>query len=80
MQHCKQNVFSGRIEFFVGSFGPFWLVLLMVVDGFGWFWLILAGLGGFGLFHVLVPTRPSVCSSFRSSFDIYTCNACNIQT
>ena len=55
--NCKQNVFSGRIEshwYFVGSFGSFWLVLLVVSGGFRWFWLVLAG---FGWFHVLVTTR-----------------------
>ena len=45
-QHREQNVFSGCIEsywYFVGSFGWFWLVLLVVLAGFGWFWLVLAG-------------------------------------
>ena len=41
---CSQNnVFSGHIESyccFVGSFGSFWLVFLVVVGGFGWFWLV----------------------------------------
>ena len=47
----------------MGSFGWFWLVLLVVLAGFGWFWLVLAGFGwfwlvlaGFGWFHVLVTT------------------------
>ena len=25
---------------FVGSFGWFWLVLLVVLGGFGWFWVV----------------------------------------
>ena len=40
MQHRKQNVFSS----FVGSFGSFWLVLLVVLGGFSCFWLVLAGI------------------------------------
>ena len=35
-QHRKQNVFSS----FVGSFGSFWLVLLVVLGGFSCFWLV----------------------------------------
>ena len=38
---------------FVGGFGWFWVVLLVVLGGFGWFWVVL---GGFGWFHVLVTT------------------------
>ena len=38
---------------FVGGFGWFWVVLLVVLGGFGWFWVVL---GGFGWFRVLVTT------------------------
>ena len=38
---------------FVGGFGWFWLVLLVILGGFGWFWVVL---GGFGWFRVLVTT------------------------
>ena len=38
-QHRKENVLSS----FVGSFGSFWLVLLVVLGGFSCFWLLLAG-------------------------------------
>ena len=36
---------------FVGGYGWFWLVLLVVLAGFGSFWVVLAG---FGWFRVLV--------------------------
>ena len=35
----NKTFFSG----FVGSFGSFWLVLLVVLGGFSCFWLVLAG-------------------------------------
>ena len=37
----------------MGSFGSFWLVLLVVLSGFDWFWLVL---GGFGWFYILATT------------------------
>ena len=39
---------------FVGGFGWFWLVLLVVLGGFGSFWVVL---GRFGWFRVLVTTN-----------------------
>ena len=39
---------------FVGGFGWFWVVLLVVLGRFGWFWVVL---GGFGWFRVLVTTN-----------------------
>mgnify|MGYP000247121305 CR=1 FL=1 len=42
-----------RFVGFVGGFGWFWLVLLVVLGGFGWFWVVL---GRFGWFRVLVTT------------------------
>ena len=38
---------------FLGGFGWFWVVLLVVLGGFGSFWVVL---GGFGWFRVLVTT------------------------
>ena len=39
---------------FVGGFGWFWVVLLVVLGRFGWFWLVL---GRFDWFRVLVTTK-----------------------
>ena len=49
---------------FVGGFGWFWVVLLVVLDGFGWFWVVL---GGFGWFRVLVTTLEENCLRFSSA-------------
>ena len=62
IKHYKQNKIQVVLNFFVGSFGSFWLVLLVIVGGFDWFWLVLAG---FGWFRVLVST-------------IYTCINLNV--
>ena len=59
---------------FVGGFGWFWLVLLVVLGGFGWFWLVL---GGFGWFW-LVPwfSNYAICCPFSwsSTLKISQCN------